>query len=81
MAIRGKGRNFAGTHGDGTLTLPEDWPGIDADGTGVRGGYWRYSLKYARVSDRTYAADTVGAGYTLYHGWHGVRTAPSGVAP
>jgi hypothetical protein len=33
------GLEFKGTHGVGSLTLPEDWPREDAAGVGARGGW------------------------------------------
>ncbi len=45
-----KGRQFAGTHGRGTLTLPADWPQADAVGSGVRCNYYSSSaLDQARA--------------------------------
>jgi formylglycine-generating enzyme required for sulfatase activity len=51
------GRAFTGKNGDGLLDLNGDanitnWPGTDAEGTGWRGGSWRYSELRLKVSDR-----------------------------
>jgi len=65
-----KGRNFAGTHGAGTLDVPEDWPetkypekkgeasGEDnyAIGSGLRGGFFGDTPVALRLSDRGHAA-------------------------
>jgi len=73
------GRRFAGTHGNGTLTLPADWPQEDAVGAGFRCGpgvprgadeHQRY-----RLSDRLQAADVNPE--RNHFRWRGVRTAPA----
>jgi len=61
------GRDFTGTHGDGSLTSGgyadnSDWPGYVTDkvsgatGSGFRGGDWNNGSAYARVADRNRAA-------------------------
>ena len=55
------GRSFTGLLGDGTLDASgnsnvTNWPGIDAVGSGFRGGDWSDSSDYERVSDRLIAA-------------------------
>jgi hypothetical protein len=47
------GRKFKGTHGDGTLTLPADWPQDDAVGAGRR----CIGLDWAAASERLMAAE------------------------
>ncbi len=79
------GRAFTGLHGDGTLTSEGNadvalWPETDADGAGYRGGIWGSASAYARVSDRSSAAN-VDAARNNSNGWRGARLAPSGVGP
>jgi len=74
------GRNFQGTHGAGTVTLPVNWPQNDANGAGLRGGYWQNTSLFARTSDR-HSAAVVDAGRYSHPGWRGGRSAPSGVGP
>jgi len=63
-----KGRGFAGTHGSGTLEVPEDWPEAkytagagqtfgkdDAIGSGLRGGFFGDMPFSLRLSDRSRA--------------------------
>jgi formylglycine-generating enzyme required for sulfatase activity len=63
-----KGRAFAGTHGAGTLEVPEDWPEAkyaagtgqasgkdDAIGSGLRGGFFGDMPFGLRLSDRSRA--------------------------
>jgi formylglycine-generating enzyme required for sulfatase activity len=63
-----KGRGFAGTHGSGTLEVPEDWPEAkyaagagatsgkdDAIGSGLRGGFFGDMPFGLRLSDRARA--------------------------
>jgi hypothetical protein len=45
-------RGFTGSHGDGTLTLPADWP----SSTGFRGGDWITDATRTRTADRLFAA-------------------------
>ncbi|MFQ6098298.1 MAG: SUMF1/EgtB/PvdO family nonheme iron enzyme, partial [Armatimonadota bacterium] len=51
------GRRFKGTHGRGTLTLPDDWPQEDAIGAGMRVSWWGFhrinhkELARTRMSD------------------------------
>ena len=75
-----EGRAFAGTHGDGSLDAGGNanvasWPGSDAVGAGLRGGYWDYGGDDLRVSFRFYAATTL-AYRSSIHGWRGARSAP-----
>jgi formylglycine-generating enzyme required for sulfatase activity len=56
-----QGRLFTGLHGDGELGTDGDanvehWPGLDALGTGFRGGSWNDPSDYSRISDRQQAA-------------------------
>lgn len=53
--------DFTGSHGDGSLSptgfaTNADWPGIDAQGGGFRGGNWNYDAMLACVSARYLAA-------------------------
>ena len=73
------GRRFRGTHGDGTPTLPADWPQDDAVGTGIRTD-GRSTAAGTRLSDRLHAA-AAEPEWTACCRWRGVRTAPSGVGP
>jgi len=70
-----KGRAFAGTHGAGTLDVPEDWPEAkysagagresgkeDAIGSGLRGGFFGDMPSGLRVSDRSRATYSPRAG-------------------
>jgi len=66
-----QGRSFKGTHGDGTLTPPPDWPKDDAIGTGYFGGY----NEMGHPSRRD-LADKAIAERRRWDGWRGVRTAP-----
>lgn len=73
------GRKFTGTHGNGTITLPADWPQADGVGAGFRctaratdkGRIW--DLQGYRVSDRLDAAKV---DPERYDQWRGARTAP-----
>jgi len=80
------GRDFEGTHGDGSLTTDgyadnSDWPGYSstkvsgATGSGFRGGLWIGSSSSARVSDRADAAHARTSRYNRYGG-RAVRTSP-----
>ncbi|MBM4018970.1 MAG: hypothetical protein FJ288_11695 [Planctomycetes bacterium] len=69
-----KGRDFKGTHGQGTAALPADWPQDDAVGSGIRGGHGAAG----NPSNRRDAA-TVVLERPRYGFWRGVRTAPKGV--
>ncbi len=73
------GRDFTGTHGDGTLdsggdATNADWPGANAAGVGLRGGRWNSSTSIL-VSDRKNAAYTTSGG-GLNSGWRAGRLAP-----
>jgi len=63
-----KGRALAGTHGAGTLDVPEDWPEAkyspsagresgkdDGIGSGLRGGFFGDMPSALRLSDRSRA--------------------------
>jgi len=72
-----RGRAFKGSHGNGTLSLPADWPQDDAVGSGTRCVGKRdghlIGLDRGRVSDRlTAAVADPERGYKF----RGVRTAP-----
>jgi len=72
-----KGRGFKGTHGNGTLVLPADWPQDDGVGSGMRGGY-----EYRNPACRISAAQMISGGNAIVDGspydvWRGVRTAPA----
>jgi len=68
------GRRFQGTHGNGSLRLPADWPQDDAVGSGIR-CTWYPELDRARASDRLRAAVT---DTQRRHKFRAVRTAPLG---
>lgn len=56
------GRMFTGIHGDGNIDATgnantTNWPGINAIGSGFRGGTFRFVVDYLRVSDRIFAGD------------------------
>lgn len=80
------GRLFAGDHGDGALTEEgfadvENWPGlvegkvINAQGSGLRGGYWYLKTEYLGVSVRDFAA--FGSDSKAHsHGFRAVRFSP-----
>jgi formylglycine-generating enzyme required for sulfatase activity len=81
-----QGRMFEGTHGNGTLDIPADWPRISgsdsAVGTGLRGGFYGDLTEPLRTSDRSRAVFSHREA-TFSHeqrseanGWRGVRTAP-----
>lgn len=63
------GRNFSGLTGDGLLSSTgfanvSDWPGSNAIGSGLKGGFWSGSVTYIRVSIRNFAAFvSAGRGY------------------
>lgn len=68
------GRRFKGTHGDGSINLPADWPGEDAVGTGLM----TYGLGQAgatRLSDRRHVTDTSAPPSAALR-FRAVRTAP-----
>jgi formylglycine-generating enzyme required for sulfatase activity len=74
------GRAFDGQNGDGALDASgianvANWPGIDANGTGFRGGNWRGAVTITRASDRVSAANTVTI-RDVNQGGRCVRTAP-----
>lgn len=72
-----QGRNFKGTHGDGTLAVPADWPQEDAVGSGIFGGYGPINGHPATRTEATRVATERVAGLA---GWRGVRTAPKEAA-
>jgi len=58
-----KGRAFRGSHGTGSLEVPDDWPAADfsagkdfAVGSGFRGGFFGDMPSGLRVSDRSHGA-------------------------
>jgi hypothetical protein len=74
------GRAFTGTHGNGELASTGNhdaatWPGIDANGSGYRGGAYVQSEATMRTSSRAFAAET-SAATSGQQGGRGVRTAP-----
>jgi hypothetical protein len=71
-----KGRDFKGTHGQGTVALPADWPQGDAVGSGIRGGHGAAGNPSNRLDAATAVVERPRFGY-----WRGVRTAPKGVGP
>jgi hypothetical protein len=73
---------FKGSHGLGTVTLPEDWPQANAVGIGFRGGYFNGydgdslgGAEFSRTSNRR-AAALVDAERRGGYGIRAVRTAP-----
>jgi hypothetical protein len=78
-----KGRTFEGTHGAGTLAVPDDWPSTqDAVGSGLRGGFFGDMQFNLRTSDRSRAvyrkrgASWNPQGRADENGLRCVRTAP-----
>jgi formylglycine-generating enzyme required for sulfatase activity len=74
------GRLFTGLHGDGSLDASGfadvgNWPPADGDGAGSRGGSWSSAASETRVSDRSFAAQTL-SNRVSYAGFRCVRTAP-----
>jgi formylglycine-generating enzyme required for sulfatase activity len=74
------GRAFDGKHGDGVLDAngnanTANWPGTNASGAGLRGGYWLDIAVFLRTSDRTYSA-TTNANRHFGLGGRGAKTAP-----
>ena len=80
------GRNYTGTHGDGSLSTnghanSTAWPGISSEevtgatGSGFRGGVWSFGLSHMRVSDRTNAANTL-TSRDSDRGFRGIRVSP-----
>ncbi len=69
-------RDFKGTHGTGTITLPADWPQNNSRGAGYRGGSFLVNSDWARVSDRARASDQ-STRPTRDYGWRAVRSAPA----
>ncbi len=70
---------FKGTNGDGNLNewgnaTNSDWPGLNATGSGFRGGSYYYGSIFARVSDRQYAGLGDWQRYNHY-GFRAVRSA------
>jgi hypothetical protein len=72
-----QGRTFKGTHGDGTLAVPADWPQEDAVGSGILGGYGPIN---GHPSTRTEADRVAPERAVGLAGWRGVRTAPKEAA-
>ena len=72
-----QGRNFKGTNGDGTPTVPADWPQDDAVGSGLFGGHGPVN---GHPSTRTEAARAAPERAVGLAGWRGVRTAPKEAA-
>ncbi len=84
-----RGRAFAGTHGTGTWSVPEDWPEANYShlegrrirwtetlGSGLRGGYFNDIHPSLCASDRSLADFRVWERLEQ-NGWRGVRTAPA----
>jgi formylglycine-generating enzyme required for sulfatase activity len=74
------GRKFTGSHGDGSLdgngnANVANWPGIEATGSGMRGGSFYALQKYLLVSDRSFAGAPV-PNRMFYFGFRCVRSAP-----
>jgi len=74
------GRAYTGLHGNGMLDVSGNadvllWPGVNAVGSGFRGGAWGSSVFYIGTSVRYDAALTVVNRYNDYGG-RGVRSAP-----
>jgi hypothetical protein len=74
------GRRFAGTHGDGTLKLPADWP-ADPDCIAYRGDY-AYDMGYQRIGNlctsgriKSITCDS-NRRHKPFAGWRAARTAP-----
>ena len=72
------GRVFTRANGDGLLDPNGDanvinWPGIDAYGSGSRGGHWSSSSSMLRISDRSTAAHYI-YGRSNDVGGRGVRS-------
>jgi formylglycine-generating enzyme required for sulfatase activity len=71
------GRAFTGTQGDGLLSSNGDantatWPGVDAVGSGTRGGGWDGNADNQRVSDRVIGYNSF-TGRTASNGFRAVR--------
>ena len=74
------GRAFTGINGDGNIDVAgnanaTNWPGINAIGSGFRGGGWAFSADFLRVSDRLEAGNAVTSRNNDVGG-RGVRIAP-----
>jgi len=74
------GRAYTGAHGNGTLDATGNadalfWPGINAVGSGFRGGNWVNDFTRLRVSDRT-AGSSTADNRSITYGGRGVRLAP-----
>lgn len=79
------GRSFTGLHGDGSLDASGEanvpaWPGADAKGAGLRGGYGPPFNPHSAASDRGHAA-LVETKRHYGFGWRGVRSAPAQTTP
>ena len=73
------GRAFTNINGDGILDIDgysnvQNWPGIDASGSGNRGGHWSSNPSMLQISDRTGATRTIVTN-SNDTGGRGVRTA------
>jgi formylglycine-generating enzyme required for sulfatase activity len=75
-----EGRAFIGNNGDGILDEngnhnENSWPGIDAEGSGSRGGNYTSNTGVSNLADRT-AASYARTDRIHANGGRGVRTAP-----
>ena len=71
------GLAFQGSHGNGTFTIPADWPPVAygaSTGIARRGSSWYYLSEDAYIASRRLIAHT-GARSMLW-GWRAVRSAP-----
>ncbi|NNF58104.1 MAG: SUMF1/EgtB/PvdO family nonheme iron enzyme [Rhodothermaceae bacterium] len=74
------GRAFTGSHGDGRISYAgratnSDWPGMDAEGLGLRGGSFAFNPRSLTVARRSFGA------YASFYrevamGYRAARTAP-----
>jgi hypothetical protein len=75
------GRAFKGTHGTGSLdAVPEDWPGEDAVGVGLRLGWTQWTIGYLGqahfATSMRLDAGRADTGRSDINGFRCVRTAP-----